>query len=266
MSDNYVTCDLAGGLGNQMFMIAHAYAKSLEYNKRFVIPEKSNAGYCGLEHRLQNIYRKFDAIECLPKNGIYNPPELNLVNLPVIYSGYFQGEKYFKKYSNIIKSAFSCTEEYADKIFKNYPQLSSSSVTSIHIRRGDYLYYKKIHPTLSKEYISEVIKLVPETEYLFVSSDDIGWCKQNIDGKNLIFLEELNPHEQVWTMQMCHNFIISNSTFSWWGAYLSNNPNKRVLAPSIWFGPDGPKNWEDMYCTNWEIIPTIYNDGLLFKL
>lgn len=264
MDDSYITCELLGRLGNQLFEIANAYARGLDCNKNFFLPKGNHAGSYGIDANLKNIYRKLNTIERLPKNGIYNPPDPATVNAPIIYVGYFQSEMYFKKYSNIIRSLFGCSEEHAEKTLKTFPQLSSSIVTSIHVRRGDYMNLKGYHPVISLDYIKHCMSLVPDTEYFFVSSDDMDWCKENLKQKNIIFVEKHEPYEQIWTMELCHNFIMSNSSFSWWGAYLSHNKNKKVFAPSTWFGPDGLQNWNDIYCEGMEKIKTKYIDGYIY--
>ena len=63
---------------------------------------------------------------------------------------------------------------------------------------------------------------------------------------------------------MCHNFIISNSSFSWWGAYLSRRKNKIVISPETWFGPEGPKIWDDIYANGWIILPTYFDNGFIY--
>jgi hypothetical protein len=64
-------------------------------------------------------------------------------------------------------------------------------------------------------------------------------------------------------MSLCKNNIMSNSTFSWWGSFLNKNVNKIVYTPSIWFGPAGESNWEDIYIESWTKINVKYSDGLL---
>jgi hypothetical protein len=62
---------------------------------------------------------------------------------------------------------------------------------------------------------------------------------------------------------MCHNFVISNSSFSWWAAYLSKAVNKIVIAPETWFGPEYKNSWKDMYCKGWIVLPTYFNNGFI---
>ena len=135
-------------------------------------------------------------------------------------------------------------------------------MTVINVRRGDYLHYPTYHPVVSPEYIHKALTLVPSNQYI-VASDDISWCKEHLNIPNAIYLEGWKVHEQLWIMAMCHHFIISNSSFSWWAAYLSRHSGKIVIAPETWFGPEGPATWEDMYCKDWKVLPTYFDNGLI---
>jgi hypothetical protein len=87
-------------------------------------------------------------------------------------------------------------------------------------------------------------------EKFMVFSDDIDWCKQNFIGDEYIFSEGQKNYQDLIMMSGCQSHIIANSSFSWWGAWLGNNSQKSIIAPSNWFGPKGPSNYE-IIPTNW---------------
>lgn len=259
LNKDYIIPSLGGRLGNNMFMIAHAYCQGLIYNKQVVVA-KEQLIYEGNDYS-QNIFNKLEFIDKFNDNKNYNlliPSD----DKHTIYIGYYQSEKYFKLYSENIKSLFGPPIEFINRIKTEIPVIFNTEVTVINVRRGDYLHYPNYHPTVSKEYISKALELVPSKQYL-IASDDIDWCKENLNLPNAIYLEGYKSHEQLWIMSLCHHFVISNSSFSWWAAYLSRNKNKIVIAPETWFGPEGPQEWKDIYCKNWNILPTYFNNGLI---
>ena len=242
---------LAGRLGNNLFMIAHAYARALDQNRQLIVPAKQ-VGH--MDDFVDNVFRKLDLY-------IDHPNEVKNEEVTV-YGGYFQSESHFEKYSEAVKSLFSPTKEFIDRIRTEIPVIFNTEVTVINVRRGDYLHYPTYHPVVSLEYIHKALTLVPSNQYI-VASDDISWCKEHLNIPNAIYLEGWKVHEQLWIMAMCHHFIISNSSFSWWAAYLSRHPGKIVIAPETWFGPEGPATWEDMYCKDWKVLPTYFDNGLI---
>jgi len=250
---------LAGRLGNNLFMIAHAYAKGIDYNKQVVV-SRPQVMYEGNDFS-QNIFRKLEFVDELIPIGDVNPIVPN-EDKPTFYSGYYQSEIFFDRYRENIKSLFAPPLEFIERIRRELPFIFTNSVTVINVRRGDYLHYPYYHPTVSKEFIDEAVKSVPDECYL-IASDDIDWCKKNIYLPNSHYLEGYSAHEQLWILSMCHHFIISNSSFSWWAAWLSRYEHKIVIAPETWFGPEGPSNWEDMYCEGWLKMPTKFKEGLI---
>jgi hypothetical protein len=242
----YITCHIGGRLGNNMFMIAHAYARALDENKRFVV-YKDYLLYHGNDYT-QNIFRKIDLVETLDTSQR-------------AYVGYFQSESYFEKYTENIKSLFSYPLEFEHRIRKELPFIFQGDTTVINVRRGDYLYSPNYHPVVSVEYIHKALERIPKTKHYLIASDDIPWCKENIHLPNSTYLEGYKSHEQLWIISMCQNFVISNSSFSWWAAYLSRNLNKIVVAPETWFGPEHEGDWNSIYCKDWIILPTYFNDG-----
>ena len=84
--------------------------------------------------------------------------------------------------------------------------------------------------------------------YEIIFSDDIGWCKENLSDLNndVVFVEGHRDYEDLFMMSYCDHNITSNSSFSWWRAWLNTNPLKIVVAPKNWFGPMGPKDTQDL--------------------
>ena len=251
INKDFIMPALAGRLGNNLFMIANAYAKALDQNRQLIVPA-NQVGHMG--DFVDNVFRKLDLY-------IGHPNEVK-GNEATVYGGYFQSENHFENYSEAVKSLFSPPKEFIDRIRTEIPVIFNTEVTVINVRRGDYLHYPNYHPVVSPEYIHKALTLVPSNQYI-VASDDIPWCKEHLNIPNAIYLEGWKVHEQLWIMAMCHHFIISNSSFSWWAAYLSRHSGKIVIAPETWFGPEGPPTWADMYCKDWTILPTYFNNGLI---
>lgn len=252
LNEEFIIPSIAGRLGNNMFMIANAYARALDCNKQMVAL-KGQVIHAGIDYS-QNMFRKIDFID-----------EYTLTDKITVYAGYFQSEVYFEKYCENVKSIFTAPCEFVERIKQEMPTIFNSIITTIHIRRGDYLHYPSYHPSISAEYIHEAIKHISNTDNYLVFSDDLEWCKANLKlNDSVTYMNNYLPHEQIWIMSMCDNFIIANSSFSWWGAYLSRKKNKIVIAPEIWYGPDGPKDWEEIYCKNWIKFPSYYKNGLIY--
>lgn len=263
LNKDYILPLLGGRLGNNMFMIANAYAKGLEFNKQVVVCRKQLI-YEGNDYS-QNIFRKLEFVDSFEDNSNYNPA-VPSDDKPTFYVGYYQSETYFEKYSENIKSLFAPPIEFVERIKQELPHLFDRVITVINVRRGDYLHYPNYHPTVSPEYIHAVCEMIHDTEYLVVS-DDIPWCKENLKlNYPVTYLEGYKPEEQLWIMSMCHMFIISNSSFSWWAAYLSRYEKKTVIAPETWFGPEAPQDWSHMYCKDWYIVKTYFKDGFIYPV
>ena len=114
---------------------------------------------------------------------------------------------------------------------------------------------------LDSEYYSKALEHIGGVGTIFVFSDDIEWCEKNInlgEGKKIVFVKDQSDVEDLWLMTKMTNNVIANSTFSWWGAYLNQNENKKVVAPSKWFGPKRTKNnmleTKDLLPEKWIII------------
>ena len=139
-----------------------------------------------------------------------------------------------------------------ENLKEKYPVIFNNKTTSVHIRRGDYLNYPNFHPTQSQEYYYNCIeKLSSDTDFFIFFSDDTTWCKNHFKEKNFLFIENEKDYLSLLLMSFCSNNIISNSSFSWWGAWLNKNNYKQVIGPKIWFGPGLNHNTSDIIPENW---------------
>ena len=152
-------------------------------------------------------------------------------------------------------SLFDIDEKSKKEIYEKYSEILNGETCSIHVRRGDYLGLNGHHPVCDLEYYNKSINLFDKNTKFLVFSDDIKWCQENFKGENFIFISGNRDFIDIWLMSLCQNNIIANSTFSWWGAWLNQNINKKVIAPSKWFGPlKINHNTQDLIPEAWEII------------
>jgi hypothetical protein len=154
----------------------------------------------------------------------------------VILNGYWQSYKYFDFCKKELFDAFQLRWEL------------NKGVAALHVRRGDYLLYPTKHPVVTLEYLLKAIEILRDKKgikkFIFFS-DDIPWCITSgvhLHFKDCEFEYSTNNNEiiDLIAMSCCEHIAISNSTLSWWGAELNQNPGKVVIAPDEenWFGPD----------------------------
>jgi len=255
---------LRGRLGNQMFQYATLYAIAKENNYEFGIPFKykeNNDDYqkLGLLDCFENISAK-DCSNFTPScqiqelDNMFDSSFFEIKDNSDLF-GYFQTEKYFKKYKNELIKEFTFKKEIKEKI-SNKKQKINNPLISIHMRFGDYEKFPDVYPRCGPEYYLNGLSLLPDNCNIILFSDDLNKASsllQKINKKFYTF-DGLNNYEDLCFMSLCDYHIIANSSFSWWGAWLANS--KKVIAPAKWYGtnPNAPKNWNDIYCENWEVI------------
>lgn len=267
--NNSISCSLMGGLGNQMFQAAHAIAQGLKHNRPSVFLKKSSTSMQGRDasNYGDNIFRKLTFVDDIQsfqkvKRGFWEYGEITPLDCNTCFEGYFQSGKNFLGFDDEIRDIFAPPEEFVSEAYHNFPELKKENTVSIHARFGDYLKYPHIHPSVSKSYLDRALEILGDFDHLFLFSDDKEWLRKNFSGKNVSLIDDVD-YKDMWIMSLCINNIISNSSFSWWGSFLNKNKNKRIIAPSIWFGPDGPRNYSDIFQSDWTIVDVEYNNGEL---
>jgi len=256
--------ELKGGLGNQMFQYAAALAFSKKNNFSLVIDlsflknnrEESitftprnleldcfQGFHMDSQYNLQ--YKRF--------SKIINEENFNstfffdrIIGRLFLLNGYFQSEMYFSILKREINEIFKVKEELmTEEILLQVSEFTNVESVAIHVRRGDYLKSEvlKYHGVCSAEYYQSAIShmnLKINSPKYFIFSEDTDWVKKEI--LPVIpesVLIESNIHKPSWLdlhyMSKCKHNIIANSTYSWWGAYLNNNPTKNIIAPKKWY-------------------------------
>jgi hypothetical protein len=270
---------LMGGMGNQMFQYAFARSISLKTNTEF----KIDLSFLKRRDLGENFtYRDFDLdIFNIPENIIkeiqtdnlqsvsekmfsYSQETVNTIEQNIgndLYlDGYWQSYKYFEEFEDYIKKDFTfknLVENNKDTNVKNmFNDIIKSNSVMVNIRRSDYL-NNNFHGVMGSDYINESSKIIEskiDNPKYFVFSDDIEWCKENIKLNNMVIVDHKYKGDRfdlyLQLMKSCKHFIIPNSTFAWWAAWLSDNKNKIVISPKSWF-TDFNINTNDLIPSNW---------------
>ena len=240
---NYITTNHRGGIGNAMFKIADSVSLAIDNNVDYIFSnEFIRSNDPNYETYYDNILRGFTFIKTLPqKYYVYSEPKFSHMEIPyvkginLLIDGYFQSEKYFIRNKETIINLFKPTNEIKESIIKDIPDIQNH--ISIHVRRGDYLLYPNHHPQQSLEYYKKAIDNFGVDRTYIIFSDDLEGVKDMFNFlPNKIFYTSNKDWLDLYTMSLCEHNIICNSTFSWWAAYLNENPNKVVITPKKWFG------------------------------
>jgi hypothetical protein len=280
-SKGFVTCALSGGIGNQLFQIAFAYSLSKELDVELIVSltQFTNCGQGSHPSKYySSLYSKLNFLNTLlpitsyveDYSFAYNPKiEEQLKNLKneckfmgLILIGPFQSEKYFEKYKKEIINLYTpkcgmkiylqnAYRELSEKFKELFIEDDVENRCLIGIRRGDYMknldFYVPCHMTYYEDAISEM----GENKTFYIASDDFDWCKENFKGKQYKFFDITDDLPQLLISTLFKNYIISNSTFHWWGSYLSIYEKPRIIAPDIWINDAG---YRSIYRPEMEII------------
>ena len=259
-----------GRLANQMFQYASLRGIAKNRGFQYCIPPSQYRGVGNdqwQEHQLLNAFelkslnplqvQRMDEKRCMLVRPEKFSFDVNLFNgCPdnVSLFGYFQSEKYFTNVREELLEDFTFKgglKEECEEFIKEYDR-----PIALHIRRTDYAQYSH-HPIQSLTYYAEALEHFDDDRTVFIFSDDPNWCKDQKLFEDDRFMVSTNDHlTDLCMMSLCSDFVIANSSFSWWGAWLSTNESKKVIAPKKWFGPplDAEHDTSDLYCEGWTVI------------
>jgi len=256
---------LSSGIGNQLFQYAFALYLKEKYQD-IVYFERSSYKYRIAKRRCAiDIISELPTISDMRIYYNYKPRfyklckalftinpfvrSINDTNLTypknnklVYFDGFWQSD-YFVGHLSDYKKSFKPLEAMPSLVKDYLEDIRCSDSISMHVRRGDFFSdeFRHKYGVCDADYYKKALDVLTEnteTRKLFIFSDDLDWVKENLElpKENVVFIrnEEINPFWYIYLMSNCKDNILSNSSFSWWGAYLNENPQKKVVAPKQW--------------------------------
>ena len=256
-----------GQLGNQMFQYAATLGVARYSGVTFTIPNHKEIFDDGIGNKLR--IELFDCFDIKPENiGLLKTEHIlqekgfdfdsSILNgstqIDYTLYGFFQTEKYFKHCANEVRSQFTFKKEIIDEC-KEIVEECFEEPIALHIRRGDFLINSGNHYNQTLDYYEQALSKFDVKRQVVIFSDDPKWCMEQelFSDDRFLVSEAAGPYHDLYLMTQCSDFIIANSSFSWWGAWLANTG--KVIAPKRWFGPNNAHlNTKDLYCEHWEVI------------
>lgn len=269
-----VYVNLFGNLGNLLFQ--YATAASLGNGKAMGVTASEKT--LGQLREYGEMFRGIETVPAAPDGALrVDQVRCDPTTFPspegrdLFISGYFQSERYFDKdlVYRLCRPADGRVERLAAK-YKDW--LSRPGVCGVSVRRGDYLRKAAWHPFAGERYFRDCMKRLAGVKDFIVCSDGMSWCKRffpaAFPGSRFLFVEGESVLDQLAIHTLCANNIVSNSSFSWWGAWLAEQRRRRegsrgvTLAPSMWLGYAPRRmggDWSDIYFDGMEIVKNRYS-------
>lgn len=282
-----ITIPVFGGLGNQMFQVAHGLdlGRRTGAEPRFVdlstvkgrVPRRWGLHCFNISReplttiqaallkirisvavRLQKLSPKLSM--GVLSDSYWSQPYA-LTASPKICSGYWQGERFFKESAILVKETFIFPD-----VLEVPPGLDFASarpIVAVHVRRGDYVtdpvahaYHFVCGEIWYLNAMQQMRACIPGAEF-YVFSDDTDWAKTKFGDSEDVSIVASDHSAPAWNdmarMSRCQHFIISNSSYSWWASYLGKTGDSVILAPEFWF-PGKPTRELPLYCPDWRLL------------
>lgn len=272
-----ITCNLMGGLGNQLFQIFITISQSIITKNGFKFSDAKTLGEGSTTIRhtywdsfLSNLQpfltSSFPEMIVIREDNFvdYKIPSEFIKNKNILFFGYFQSYKYFHNEYDTITRLLGVKK--LKSTLENKLSFDKNNTISMHFRLGDYKNLQDYHPIMRYEYYENSLQYiltklsVSDLNVIYFCEDgdvedvNITIKKLTDKFKSLTFTRasnELADWEQMLLMSLCQHNIIANSSFSWWGAYLNSNTEKIVCYPAIWYGERANVDTRHMFPESW---------------
>jgi len=246
-----------GRTGNILFRFASLIGIAEKYNKKLLLPYWPHAKYFDSHFPEMPENESSESFVEIKESTFHYVPEWPPIKEyeRTDIHGYLQSEKYWDHYEGLVRDQFKFKPEFIAECINKLSRIAFSKPTiAISIRRGDYVDNPNYELMPITYYILALFEHFPDWQErnLVIFSDDIPYCRVHFDClPNVFFSENNSDIEDLCLMSQCDEFIISNSTFSWWGAYLSNS--KKVVRPNYLFNGflKSRNDFKDFYPERW---------------
>lgn len=225
-----------------IFPIKSQFMSESKLNNLLVNRQKDN-----IVNRLKGVFNKH--LEYVFESQFeFNNKYLDIANHSYL-EGYWQSPKYFESISEIIRKDFLLNPDLTDKQVDMYKNIINSNSVCVNFRRADFVTIKtaiETHGVIPQIYYEKALDLLKKKNkdlHVYVFSDEIDWCKKHVkfDYPTTFVDHELSGFKfsvYLFLMSKCKHYVIPNSTFAWWAAWMNNNPDKIVIAPKQWFATE----------------------------
>ena len=177
-------------------------------------------------------------------------------------SGFFQSEKFFYQTKMDVQHWYTFNNSEISNVINKYEFIDFHESVSLSLRLGDdYHQNRDLYPLFPLKYYEDALQLVPHKTHILVFSDHQARAKhflRKLIRPEFFFIEGNSYLQDFFLITQCHDNIITNSTFSWWGAWLNSHPDKRVIAPKEWFRPGHKKINSHVLCDDWHHICSLH--------
>lgn len=273
---------LSGGHSNQMFQYATGRSLALKHRVPLKLdiswfaehaitsPQDAPRGFelggyniaAGIYKRtlLQRVVNKLNPLQYYVEPEFAYSPDVAKLGPTAHLEGHFQSYKYFNDIQDLIRREFTFKQPATGANKKLFDEITNNpNAVSLHIRRGDYATnHNSTHGLVPLSYYKAALQLVKKEikdPTLYVISNDPEWCRKSLTLAAQMHIIDINDDvtggaEDMRLMRACRHNIMANSSFSWWGAWLNDNPDKIVIAPKKWFN-DPTLDTKDLLPKEW---------------
>lgn len=277
-----IVVHLMGGLANQMFQYAAALALAERLGGRVHLDRTAYERGENWPYQLDvwQIPQDFRSIPPRPRGVgklLKSSPVMyfreshfhvderffSLTGNPIYLHGYFQSARYFENAESALRKRFRPVQALGAKALEWQGRIDGLECpVSLHVRRGDYLKHADTHTNTGMDYYRRATEVMQGMSggraHFVIFSDDPAWCRENFRwlAQSTVVESDGPAVEEMLLMARCHHHIVANSSFSWWGAWLNARPEKRVVAPYLWFTREVQfsKSPVDLHMPGWIVL------------